>query len=189
MPPAPQDSEVTRCLNDLRGGDRSAIDRLLPHVYDDLHRLAAEVFRERFKPRSLQPTVLVHECYLRLVQSDGHAWNDRRHFFNVAAIAMRQLLANHARDKAALKRGGGSARVEFGEGAELEGPGGDFDVIELDDALRQLAELDERQARIVELRFLAGLSVEETADVLGVSERTVYVDWQMARSWLSRRLS
>jgi len=189
MTAASPNDEITRYLRNLEQGEQGAMDELLPRVYDDLRALARGLFEARRKDITLQPTALVHECYMRLVKKDEPDWEDRRHFFNVAALAMRQLLASHARQHFAAKRGGVHERVvldpETNLGKETDG----VDIVALDDALTRLAGVNQRQARVVELRFLAGLSVEETADVLAVSERTVYVDWQMARAWLSRELA
>lgn len=180
--------ETTRLLVDLGRGDPSAAARLLPLVYDELRALAGRYFRRQRSDHTLQPTALVHEAFLRLVDQTHAQWNDRAHFFAVAAQAMRQILINHALARAAAKRGGGRARIALAEdlapAAEHE-----FDALALDEALKQLAELDERKARIVELRFFGGLSVEEVAEVLGVSKTTVESDWRMARAWLSRALS
>ncbi len=176
--------QVTRHLADLGEDGAGAEQRLLPLVYDELRALAVNLFRQQQGHHTLQPTALVHEAYLRLVGSDSYA--DRQHFFRVAAMAMRQLLVDHARARRAEKRGGDRQRVlleEAGDEASRE-----IDLVALDDALTELARLDERQARVVELRFLAGMSVPETAEALGVSERTVYLDWKMARVWLEQQL-
>jgi RNA polymerase sigma-70 factor, ECF subfamily len=181
--------DITRCLRELEGGDRSAVGRAFPYVYEELRALASAIFHRHPGNQTLQPTVLVHEAYMRLAKAGGEGWVDRQHFYNVAAMAMRQLLTDHARGKHAAKRGGRCQRVELDQRSRLGGPDEGLDLVALDDALSRLAELDPRQARIVELRFLAGLTVEETAQALGISESTVYVDWQMARNWLSRELA
>jgi RNA polymerase sigma factor (TIGR02999 family) len=188
MEPAEPD-EITLCLQQIERGDRSAVDRLLPHVYEDLRRLADGIFRaRRGEQHTLQPTALVHEAYLRLVKPSSNAWRDRRHFLNVAALAMRQLLANYAEARDARKRSAGRERVLL-EDAELGGAETGIDLVVLHESLARLERLDARQARIVELRFLAGLSVAEVAEVLQVTERTVYLDWRMARSFLAAELS
>ncbi len=181
-------SQVTLYLQQMEAGDSSAVDRLLPHVYQDLRRLAEQVFQDQWRNHTLQPTAIVHEAYMRLVQAEGGNWASKRHFLCVAARAMRQLLTDYARRADAEKRGGGRARVAL-EDAEGPASGEDVDLLALDEALDELGQLHERQGRIVELRFLAGLSIKETAEVLEVSERTVSVDWTMARSWLERRLA
>lgn len=187
MEPSEPD-EITLCLRQIEQGDRAAIDRLLPFVYDDLRRLADGIFRAQRRDHTLQPTALVHEAWLRLVKPVGNAWKDRRHFLNVAALAMRQLLANYAVARDARKRGGGNERVVLEE-SELHGADEGIDLVALHESLAKLERLDRRQARIVELRFLAGLSVAEVAEVLEVTERTVYLDWRMARSFLAAELS
>lgn len=184
----PVDSDVTRILADLSAGERSAAERLLPLVYDELRALASTFFRQRQPNQTLQPTALVHEAFVKLVGSANQNWTSKKHFFGVAAMAMRQLLTDRARRVAAEKRGGGVERVTLAEDATPVTDGPAVDIVALDEALARLSQLDSRQARIVELRFLAGLSVEETADVLDVSPRTVKLDWQMARSFLRREL-
>lgn len=176
----------TRLLSELGNGDPAAAARLLPLVYDELRRLASHYFRRQRSDHTLQPTALVHEAFLRMIDQTQAQWKDRAHFFAVAAKAMRQILVNHAIAKNAEKRGGGRARLALAD--ELVPVGGEFDAIALDDALKTLAGLDERKARVVELRFFSGLSVEEVAEVLGVSITTVEGDWRMARAWLSRTM-
>ena len=184
---AESDQSITQILTELSEGDGSAAERLLPQVYEELRALAAAFFQRQPRNHTLQPTALVHEAFVRLVGSDAD-WNSRKHFFDVAAMAMRQLLTDHARRRAADKRGGGKQRITLDQ--ETPGdPANEFDLVALDEALTELKTLDPRQARIVDLRFLAGLTVRETAEVLDVSERTVKLDWQMARAWLRRRLT
>jgi RNA polymerase sigma factor (TIGR02999 family) len=180
-------TEATQTLEDLTSGDPSAADRLLPLVYNEMHALALRWLRRNRRNHTLQPTALVHEAYLRLVDSNGSAWQNRAHFMAVAAKAMRQILIDHARRRQAMKRGGEWQRVSLAD-AEDQTPLPDAELIALDEALNQLAKLNDRQARIVELRYLAGLSVKETAHVMSISERTVKSDWRMARAWLSREL-
>ena len=182
--------QVTRHLRNLSDGDLGAENELLPLVYDELHALAERLFRDQKANHTLQPTALVHDAYLRLVGSPDQAFDSRRHFFRVAAMAMRQLLVDHARARRAEKRGGGRGRVTLNLQLEAEDSRERaLDLVALDDALTELAQLDERQAKVVELRFLAGLTVEETAEALDVSERLVYLDWKMARYWLEQRLT
>ena len=170
-------------------GRTPPVNDLFADVYDQLRRMARGAFQGREAGFTLQPTALVNECYMRLAKLEGDHLVDRDHFLAVAATAMRQLLADHARRKFSLKRGGGQVRVGLDQVSGLGHPDTGLDLGALDEALTKLSELDARQARIVELRFLAGLSVTETARLLGISERTLYLDWEMARSWLSRRLS
>lgn len=180
---------ITQMLAEMSSGDASAAERLLPHVYQELRALAASFFQQQRPDHTLQPTALVHEAYLKLVAAADNSWTSRKHFFDVAAMAMRQLLADHARRHASLKRGGQACRVTLAESATPIEVAPDVDLIALDEALAKLSALDHRQGRIVELRYLAGLSVDDTAEVLGVSPRTVKLDWQMARSFLRCELS
>ena len=182
-------TNVTRCLRDLADGDEDAVDRLLPLIYDDLRALARRMYHGNPDNRTLQATALVHEAYVRLVRAGAKEYEGRGHFMRVAAMAMRQLLANHARDRRRLKRGGEQQQEELHESVAV-GVGGDLeiDLIDLDDALTEFARNYPRHAKVVELRFFAGLSVEETAEILGVSPRTTKADWQLARAWLSRAL-
>lgn len=180
-------SEITRILATLSDGDRATAAELLPLVYDELRLLAGGLMQAQGPGHTLQPTALVHEAYLRLTNGRQERWVDRAHFFRVAAVAMRHLLVNHARDRARLKRGGGFRRVPLDDAiAVFEESAGD--MLSLDHCLERLADLDKRMARVVELRFFAGLSIAETAEVLGVSDRTVEKDWQTARLWLSREM-
>jgi RNA polymerase sigma factor (TIGR02999 family) len=181
--------ETTRLLINLGNGDPKAAARLLPLVYDELRSVAARYFRRQGANHTLQPTALVHEAFLKLVDQTQAKWKDRAHFFAVAAQAMRQILVNHARARGAEKRGGGRAKIAFADDMAAAASPGEFDPLALDEALTRLAALDERKAKVVELRFFSGLSVEEVAEVLGVSLTTIEGDWRMARAWLSRALS
>ena len=158
-------------------------------VYDELRRLAAVALRNERPDHTLQPTALVHEAYLRLVDIPGNAWKDRTHFLALASRAMRRILVDHARTRKALKRGGGDVGALDELDFPIVDPTPTVDVVLLDTALDRLASLDNRQARIVELRFFGGLSVEETGAVIGASPRTVKRDWQLARAWLRREMS
>jgi RNA polymerase sigma factor (TIGR02999 family) len=181
---------ATRELLLWASGDRAAAQRLLPLVYQELRGLAGAMFRERRPDPTLQPTALVHEAFVRLIESERVDTRDRMHFRAVAASAMRQILADHARRRRALKRGGGAARVTWAEppASTASGEPTAVDLVQLDDALERLAALDERQHRIVELRFFAGLEVDEVATVLEVSKSTVEREWRAARAWLGVRL-
>jgi RNA polymerase sigma factor (TIGR02999 family) len=180
-------SRAATTLAELTAGDSSAAAKLLPLVYDELRALAAGWLKRNSKDHTLQPTALVHEAYLRLVDQSNDSWQSRAHFMAVAAKAMRQILIDYARRQQAAKRGGNWRRISLDAAAESVALS-PADMLALDEALNKLATLNQRQASIVELRFIAGLSVEETAHVLGVSGRTVKFDWRMARAWLSREL-
>jgi len=156
-------------------------------VYDELAKLAVSYMRRERPDHTLQPTALVHEAYLRLVDQDICDWRDRRHFFGVAARVMRQVLVDHARRKSASKRGGAWRRVTFDEAIDAPGPA-DQDILDLDAALLKLAELDERMVRVVELRVFSGLTMEEVAGALDVSLRTAHNDWRVAKMWLANAL-
>ena len=184
----PSAGDVTRLLVELRSGNPEAEAKLIPVVYNHLHRLAAHYMRRERPDHTLQATALVNEAYLRLVSQEATSWQDRAHFFGVAAHLMRQILVDHARSRQAGKRGGPAEKLPLDEALELS-PARSRELIELDDALKSLGQLDPQQARVVELRFFAGLTVEETAEVLGISPRTVKRDWSVARAWLHGELS
>jgi len=175
-------SDVTTLLRAWRAGDAGARDRLIPLVYQELHRRAAAYLRHERRDHTLQPTALVHEAYLRLVDQDRAAWQNRAQFFGVASQIMRRILVNHARRRRMAKRSGRWARVTLDERVAFTMP--DVDVLDLDGALSRLEQFDPRKSRIAELRFFAGLSLEETARVLEISVATVERDWQAARAWL-----
>ncbi len=179
---------ITRLLSDTAAGNAGAAAELFPLVYDELRRLAASALRRERQAHTLQPTALVHEVFLRMVDGTGR-WQDRTHFVAIAARAMRRVLVDHARARNAIKRGGGELRVSLDDIELAADAATDVDLVALDAALGRLAALDERQARIVELRFFGGLTVEETAALIGASDRTVKRDWQMARAWLKRELA
>jgi RNA polymerase sigma factor (TIGR02999 family) len=180
--------DITQLLVDAGAGDREAAAELMPLVYERMRALAGHVFRGQPAAHTLQPTALVHEAFVCLVDRDRVQWRDRRHFIAVCAVAMRGILADHARRKRAAKRGGdGWQRVTLSE--TPSGRGAEFDLIALDDALTALAERSERQAKIIELRFFGGLTMPEIAEELDVSLSTVEADWRMARAWLSAELS
>ncbi len=179
--------EMTHILEQIKGGDRDAAKKLLPLVYDEFRALARFYLHQERVNHTLQPTALVHEAYMKLVDQTRVDWQGRSHFFAVAAQAMRRILVDHARSKNRDKRGGGRARVTLDEAVALS-PEKEEDVLALDEALEKLAKLDPRQAKVVEMRFFGGLSVEEAAEALGVSKRTVEGDWTFARAWLAREL-
>jgi RNA polymerase sigma factor (TIGR02999 family) len=183
---APDTHEVTRLLQELRDGRDDAAERLAALVYDELHVLASRAMRGEKVGHTLQPTALVHDVFLRLVDSRTIEWKSRAHFYGLAAQAMRRVLVDHARRRNALKRDGG-IRVTLDDDV-AESAASSIDFIALDDALAKLAALDARQARVVELRFFAGLDVEQTAEALGVSPATVKRDWTFAKAFLQNEL-
>lgn len=185
MPPSPSPS-VTALLHAAGAGDRRAFDELYDLVYEELRRLAHRVRTGR-AGETLNTTALVHEAYVKLLPAQDLDWSDRAHFFRVAARAMRQVLVNAAEQRMAQKRGGGQIAVRFDE--RVHRPVEEEKIVELDRALRQLERMDQRQARVVECRFFAGLTVDETAQVLGVSAPTIKRDWRVARAWLAHRLA
>ena len=174
--------DVTRLLADWSTGDSAALEKLLPLVYNELRRQARGYLGRERRDHTLQPTALVHEAFMRLVGQREVRWQNRAHFFGVAAQLMRRILVDHARAKAAAKRGGGEAPVAIPAPEPAEQPG--VDIIALDRALTRLGELDATQARVVELRYFAGLTIEETAEVLHLSPATVKREWILARAWL-----
>jgi RNA polymerase sigma factor (TIGR02999 family) len=182
------DMDVTRLLADWNGGDRDALDKLVPLVYAELHRIAGRQLARRGGPHTLQSTALVNEAYMRLASKATVAWNDRSHFFAVAARIIRDVLVDHARSHLAAKRGSGAVNLELDASAAATEPR-TVDLLALDETLEKLARLDPQQATIVELRFFSGLSIEETAGALGISSATVKRDWTMARTWIFKELS
>jgi RNA polymerase sigma factor (TIGR02999 family) len=188
MTPVLKPKEITQLLIQWSSGDRSALDKLMPLVYEELRKLAHHYMSRERAGHTLQTTALVNEAYARLVDQHGLTFESRAHFFGIAARAMRQILVEYARARAAEKRGGGRERVELDEAALVsEEPA--MEMVALDEALRELAGFDERLARVVELRFFGGLSVEETAEVLRVSPNTVIRDWSTARAWLYKAVT
>jgi RNA polymerase sigma factor (TIGR02999 family) len=179
--------DVTALLNELRRGNTEAGNRLIPLVYQELRRIAAIHLRRESPQHSLQPTALVHEAYLRLVNLKEIDWQSRSHFFAISATVMRRILVDHARARGAAKRGEGWSLVDVDE-AVVPSPARPAEVLALDEALNRLAVLDPRQSKIVELRFFAGMSEEETGEVLGISARTVKRDWRVAKAWLYEEL-
>ena len=180
--------DVTALLAQWGAGDETVERQLFPLVYDELRRLARSHLRRERADHTLQPTALVNEAYLRLVGQTRVDWQNRAHFFGIASHMMRRILVDHARAHKAARRGGGARNITLDDEAV---PGGsrDVDLIALDDALETLAELDPKGLRVVELRYFGGLTIEETAEVIGASESTVKREWRAARAWLSRELS
>jgi RNA polymerase sigma factor (TIGR02999 family) len=175
-------------LADWRQGDQEALGKLMPLVYDELRRLAKSYLRRETSGHTLQTTALVHEAYLRLIDQRVDNWQNRAHFFGIAAQLMRRILIDHARSKQAAKRGSGETRLSLDEALEVSGKN-EAELLALDEALTALAAFDPRQGRIIELRYFGGLSIEETAEVLGLSPATVKREWTTAKAWLYRELS
>ena len=168
--------------------DKETLDNLMPVVYDELRRQAARYLRREHAGHTLQTTALIHEAYVRLVDQHNVQWQNRAQFFGMAAQMMRRILVDHARTKKRAKRGGSDIKVSLAD-ATIPVEEQNLDVVALDEALNRLAEIDEQQSRVVELRFFSGLTVEETAEVMHISPATVKRDWSMAKAWLHRELS
>lgn len=182
------DPDVTRALRAVSAGDQAALNALLPVIYDQLRAQAKRALRGERPDHTLTPTALVHEAYLKLVRLDRVEWRDRAHFFGACANEMRRILVSYARQRKADKRGAGAQHVPL-ENAALAAHSRPAELVALDEALERLREIDERQVRVVECRFFAGMSVEETAEALSLSPATVKRDWTAARAWLNRELS
>jgi RNA polymerase sigma-70 factor (ECF subfamily) len=178
---------VTLMLRNAQAGDRGALDELFPIIYKELRRIAAHQLSNERSDHTLQPTALVHEAYIRLIDQHSVDWKNRAHFFSIAAETMRRILVNHAIQRNAQKRGSGATHIELDEAISFQDQR-ELDLVALDDALKNLEEFDPTQAKIVELRFFGGLTVEETAQVMDVSESTIKREWRMAKSWLKTKL-
>jgi len=183
----PSSSNVTQMLRDWSNGDREVLDKLIPIVYEELRRQAARYLRRERPGHTLQTTALIHEAYLRLIDQKDVRWQNRAHFYAISAQVMRHILVDHARSRQAAKRGGSDIKLPLEE-AMIASEGREVDLVALDEALERLAAIDPQQSRVVELRFFSGLNVEETAEVLGVSTRTVKRDWNVAKAWLRREI-
>ncbi len=181
-----QNPQVTQLLAAWNAGEDGAADRLLPLMYDELRALARGYFQRERRGHTLQPTALVHEAWVHMIEQSGIDFRNRAHFVGLAAHVMRRVLVDHARERNAAKRGGKARRVTLVDSDSVSSP--DVEIMALDEALSDLAEYDPRKAKIIELRFFGGLSIEETADVVGVSRKTVVREWQRARAWLYDRL-
>src|SRR6185503_9967755 len=186
MNPAPP--TISQLLVEWSEGDRAALDRLMPLVYDELRRLARSYLRRERSDHTLQATALVHEAYMRLIDQHSVSWQNRAHFFGIASQMMRRILVNHALARATAKRGGHAEKLALDEAIVVDGER-QIDLVVLDDALKELEAADARQCRIVELRFFGGLSIEETAEVLKLSPATVKREWNTAKLWLRRRIA
>jgi RNA polymerase sigma factor (TIGR02999 family) len=182
----PTRNEITQLLNAWCKGDQNALEQLAPVVESELHQLARRYLSKEAADNTIQPTALVNEAYLRLIEWNAGEWQNRTHFYAVAAKMMRRVLVNHALARRRQKRGGSAILVSLAE-AEAA-PDRSAELIALDEALKSLEKFDDRKSRIVELRFFGGLNAEETADVLGISSRTVHREWDLARAWLFREL-
>ncbi len=184
-------TDLTGLLIQYGKGDKSLLDKILPRVYKELHSLAARHMSRERRNHTLQPTALVHEAFLRLIDQNSVKWNNRAHFLGVASQLMRRILTDYARSKKAEKRGGGGVAVSFDEAFHrAQGTAtSDQDLIALDEALKKLSQLNSRQSAVLELRYFGGLTIEETAEFLKVSTATVERDWSLAKAWLYRELS
>jgi len=186
--PIPSRSDITQWLAVCREGDTEALEKLLPIIYDELHRQAVRAFSRERAGHTLQPTALVNEVYLRLVSQHEMKWQNRAQFLGIAAQMMRRILVSHARARKAAKRGGGDTCITLEEGVAAA-PERDVNLLAIDEALTRLETVDPEKSRMVELRFFSGLSVEETAEVMGVSPRTIDRQWQTAKAWLYREIA
>jgi len=180
-------ADITLLLHAAASGQRESLDALMAAIYQDMRRLAAHHMSAERKDHTLQPTAIVHEAYVRLIDQRSTDWKDRLHFFAVASRIIRRILIDHARATEAGKRGGDRTRISLAD-QDVAGPQRDIDLVALDEALTELAEIDPQQSRIVELRYFGGCTVEEVAEVLKIGKRTVDRDWQAAKAWLLLRL-
>jgi RNA polymerase sigma factor (TIGR02999 family) len=184
-----ESQDVTGLLIKWGEGDRGVLNQLLPAVYDELHRMAARYLHLERPDHILQPTALINEAYLRLVDQNSVKWENRAHFFGIAANLMRRILVEHARGQRAAKRGGNIVKLPLDEGMHGSPKQEEMDLVALDEALTQLAKKDSEQSRLVELRYFGGLTIEETAQVMGISPATVKRSWTISRAWLRREIS
>ncbi len=183
-----ESQQITKLLVDWSAGNELAQDQLFPLVYEELRRMARRYMRRQPSGHTFQTTELIHEAYLKLANQEEKSWQNRAHFFGVAAKAMRHILVDYARSKQSQKRGDWKARVTLGENVAISTESSD-EMVALDDALKQLSTLDARKSRVVELKFFGGLNIEEIAEVLKISDKTVKRDWSFARTWLLRQLA
>lgn len=181
------DREVTQLLIEWSNGDKEALDQMMPLVYSELRRIAASHLRRERTEHTLQPTALVHEAYIRLINQQRANWQNRAQFFGVAAQMMRRILINHANERVAAKRGGGALKISLSE-AESQMEITDSSLLALDESLTRLAQLDPRKSRIIELKFFGGLKIEEIAEVMQLSHATIEREWTLARAWLHREM-
>lgn len=181
--------QITHLLKKWSEGNQEVLDKLMPLVYDELRRQASRYLRRERANHTLQTTALIHEAYLKLIDQNQVEWQNRTHFFAIAAQAMRRILVDYARERNREKRGGAAENLPLEEAAFVVSEGKNVDLVALDEALDRLAEFDERQARVVELRYFSGLSIDETAEILGISNVTVRRDWNMAKAWLHQQIT
>jgi RNA polymerase sigma factor (TIGR02999 family) len=186
--PEPSSHQITQLLQAWSSGDTGALDRLMPLVYAELHSTARRYMAQERPGHTIQSTALIHEVYVRLIDSGAANWHDRAHFFAVCSRIMRQILTDFARSRLSLKRGGGAIHITFEDSLPTTGKAA-ADLVALDDALNGLARVDARKSQVVELRFFGGLSVQETAEVLKTSKETVKRDWSLAKLWLLREMN
>lgn len=184
----PQSNHVTQLLLDWSHGDRAALDELMPLVYQELRKLAGSYLNSERPDHTLQPTALIHEAYLRMIGNNMPQWQSRAHFFGVAARLMRQILVDHARTRHATKRGGDRQKISLDDAPQVFAQVDAAELLALDDALTKLAAFDQRRSRILEMRAFGGMSVEETAQALGVSEATIKREMRLAQAWIRREL-
>lgn len=184
----PAENNVTQMLKEWSRGKPEILNDLMPFVYNELHRQASRYLRKERSDHTLQTTALIHEAYLKLIDQREVEWQNRAHFYAIAAQAMRRILVDYARTRKREKRGGDDVKMQLDEAIETPMKEKSIDLVALDEALNHLAEFDERQARVVELRYFSGMTEEETAEVLGISPATVRRDWNIAKSWLFHRL-
>ena len=187
--PTQNSLHITRMLREWSEGNQQVLDQLMPLVYEELRRQASRYLRRERKGHTLQTTALIHEAYIKLIDQKNVEWQNRSHFFAIAAQAMRRILVDYARERHREKRGGAAENLPIEEALSIVSQGKSVDLVALDEALTRLAEFDARQARVVELRYFSGLSIDETAGVLGVSNVTVRRDWNMAKAWLHQQIS
>jgi RNA polymerase sigma factor (TIGR02999 family) len=186
---ADKSPQITLLLKQWSEGEREALDQLMPLIYEELRKQASRYLKKERSNHTLQTTALINEAYLKLIDQRVGAWQNRTHFFAIAAQAMRRILVDYARERHREKRGGANENLPLEEAAFMISPEKSVDLVALDEALTQLAKYDERQVRVVELRYFSGLSIDETAEILGVSNVTVRRDWNMAKAWLYQQLA
>ena len=187
--PAENSPDVTLMLKEWSGGNAEVLDDLMPLVYDELRRQASRFLRKERPDHTLQATALINEAYLKLIDQRGTRWQNRAHFFAIASVAMRRILVDYAKGRHREKRGGAAENLPLDDALQIASNEKSIDLVALDEALDQLAKFDARQAKVVELRYFSGLSIDETAEVLGVSNATVRLDWNLAKAWLRKEIA